>query len=130
MTAHAVIRDSGVIVTGSREDPVAPHLMATITRCGGHQMGRRLPTGLDPVMTGRAGAWHNSKMPEGQAGPGNSPMAIVAGHGRLNVRDGFSLYRAVVMTLRTTSWSYTIMRKERWCPICRSVATATVDRGR
>jgi hypothetical protein len=60
MTACAVVRDSGVIVTGGREDPVAPHLVAIITRCGSHQVGRWLSTGLDPVMTGCAGSWHNS----------------------------------------------------------------------
>ena len=129
MTARAVGRNSSVIVTGGHENPVAPHLVATITRCGSHQVGRRLSTGLDPVMTGRAGTWHNSKMPEGQAGPGNGPMAIVAGHSRRNVRCGLSLHRAVVMTLRTTSWSYAIMRKKRGCPICRPVAAVTVNRG-
>ena len=81
-------------------------------------------------MTGRASAWHNSKMPEGKAGPGNSPMTIVAGHSRRNVRYGLSLRSTVVMTLRTTSWSYAIMGKKRGCPICRPVTAVTVDRGR
>ena len=81
-------------------------------------------------MTGRASAWHNSKMPEGQAGPGDGPMTIVAGHSRRNVRYGLSLRSTVVMTLRTTSWSYAIMGKKRGCPICRPVTAVTVDRGR
>ncbi len=47
---------------------------------------RRLPTGLDPVVTGRASAWPNSQMFEGCARPANRPMATVAGHGRRNMR--------------------------------------------
>jgi hypothetical protein len=69
-------------------------------------------------------------MPEGQAGPGNGSMAIVAGHSRRNMRYGLSLHRAVVMTLRTTSWSYAVMRKKCRCPTCRPVAAVTVNRGR
>jgi len=99
MTARAAGRDPRVIVRAGCENPVAPHLVATITRCGSHHVGRRLSTGLDPVMTGCAGAWRNSKMPERQAGPGNSPMAIVARHSRRNVRDGLSLRGTIVMAL-------------------------------
>jgi hypothetical protein len=99
MTGRAARRDPRVIVSAGRKNPVTPHLVATITRCGSHQVGRRLSTGLDPVMTGRAGARHNSKMPEGHTGPGNSPMAIVAGHSRRNVRDGLSLRGTIVMAL-------------------------------
>ena len=99
MTGRAARRDPRVIVSAGRKNPVTPHLVATITRCGSHQVGRRLSTGLDPVMTGRAGAWHNSKMPEGQAGPGNSPMAVVAGHSRRNVRYGLSLCGTIIMAL-------------------------------
>ena len=99
MTGRAAGRDPRVIIRAGCENPVAPHLVATITRCGSHHVGRRLSTGLDPVMTGCAGAWHNSKMPERQAGPGNSPMAIVARHSRRNVRDGLSLRGTIVMAL-------------------------------
>jgi len=78
-------------------------------------------------MTGRTGARFDSKVPEGYAGPGNGPVAIVTGHRRRDVRSGFSLHHAVVVARRTTSWRYTIMSKEGRLPIGRAMATITVD---
>lgn len=89
-------------------------------------MGRGLSRGLDSVMTGRAGARFDSKVPERYAGPGNGPVAIVTGHRCLDVSSGFSLHHAVVVARRTTSWRYTIMSKEGRLPIGRAMATITI----
>jgi len=89
-------------------------------------VGRGLSRGLDPVMTGRTGARFDSKMPEGHAGPGNGPVAIVTGHRRLDVRSGFPLHHAVVVARRTTARRYAIMSKEGRLPIGRAMATITV----
>jgi len=89
-------------------------------------VGRGLSRGLDPVMTGRTGARFDSKVPEGQAGPGNSLVAIVTRHRRRDVRSGFPLHHVVVVARRTTSWRYTIVSKEGRLPIRRAMATITV----
>ena len=89
-------------------------------------MGRGLSRGLDPVMAGRTGARFDTKVPEGYAGPGNSPVAIVTRHRRRDVRSGFPLHHVVVVACRATSWRYTIMSKEGRPPIGRAMATITV----
>lgn len=89
-------------------------------------MGRGLSRSLDPVMTGRTGAWFDPQVPEGYAGPGNSPVAIVTRHRRLDVRSGFPLHHVVVVARRTTSRRYTIMSEEGWPPIGCAMATITV----
>ena len=90
-------------------------------------MGRGLSRGLDPVMTGGTGTRRNSEMPEGHAGPGNGPVAIVTGHGRRDVRGGFPLRGAIVVTLRTGARRHPVMGKEGRRPICRPVAAVAVD---
>ena len=62
--------------------------------------------------------------------PGNSPVTVVARHGRRDVGYRLSLNSAVVMAFRTTSRGNTIVRKERRLPIGRTMATIAVHRGR
>jgi hypothetical protein len=65
-------------------------------------------------------------MPEGHAGPGNSSVTIVTGHGRWDMRGRFPLHHVVVVARRTTSWHDTIMSEEGRFPIGGAVATITV----
>lgn len=57
-------------------------------------------------------------------------MTVITGHRCWNMRRGFSLNRAVVMALHTTSRSNTIVRKKGRLPIRRTMATTTVHRCR
>jgi hypothetical protein len=65
-------------------------------------------------------------MPEGHAGPGNSSVTIVTGHGRWDMRGRFPLHHVVVVARGTTSWRYTIMSEEGRPPIGCAMATITV----
>ena len=115
-----------IILAAIGKDPSCPHLVTTITGQGGSYVGRGLSRSLDPVMAGRTGAGFDSQVPEGQASPGNSPVAIVTRHRRRDVRSGFPLHHVVVVACRTTSWRYTVMSKKGWSPIGRAMATITV----
>ena len=93
-------------------------------------MVRRFSSGLDSVMTGRTGAWRDSNVFEGHAGPAHGLVAIVAGYRRRNVFPGFALHGDVVVALRTGAWHHPVMGKEGRFPIGGAVAAAAVDRGR
>ena len=120
-----------MVITCRGQDPIGDtHAMTGIARSRRNHMSRGLASSLNTVVTGHARAGDNAEMPEGCAGPRNRPMAIFAGHGCWNVRCGLPLHRAVVMTLRTTSRSDTIVRKKRRLPARCTVTAVAIHRGR
>ncbi len=120
-----------MVMTRRDQDPIGDtHAMTGIARSCRNHMSRGLASSLNPVVTGHARAGGNAEMPEGCAGPRNRPMAIFAGHGCWNVRCRLSLHRAVVMTLRTTSRSDTIVRKKCRLPTRCTVTAVAIHRGR
>jgi hypothetical protein len=81
-------------------------------------------------MASHAGAGRNPLMCEGRSRPANRPMAAVTGHGRRNMRSRLAYRGSLVMAFGTGARSYAVVRKKCGCPICRSVTTAAIDRGR
>lgn len=120
-----------MVITRRDQDPIGDtHAMTGIARSRRNHMSRGLAASLNPVVAGHARAGGNAEMLEGCAGPRNRPVAIFAGHGCWNVRCGLSLHRAVVMTLRTTSRSDTIVRKKCRLPARCTVTAVAIHRGR
>ena len=119
-----------VIAPGHKHPIRRAHLVTGIARRSCRYVPNRFPTGLNPVVAAHAGAGCYSLMFEGCAHPANRPMAAVAGHGRRNVSSRLADRSSLVMAFGAGPWNHAVMRKERRCPTCRSMAAITVDRGR
>ncbi len=90
-------------------------------------MIRGLSRGLDPVVTGRTSPRRDSDVSKGRAGPCHRAVATVSRHRSREVSHRFSLRNGIVVTLRATPGSHSVMGKERRLPIGRPMATVAIQ---
>ena len=118
-----------VVARGDKQPIRRAHSVAGIARKSCRYVPSRLPTGLNPIMAGHAGACPDPRMFEGCASPANRPMAAVAGHGRRNMSSWLAYRGSLVMASGAGSRDHAVVRKKRGFPACGPVATVTVHRG-